>query len=477
MRALLTLIAIGSAFGFFHVVAVGTFGVTLIEVFEIGVLGYALYYCIWLGRPLLIPMRIETYAILAVLVAMLASAGAVVFTGSSITTIQSLKSLAHFMYLWLFAFVAYCIPVSAEVWTKVLRVQLVVALFVVMYGVYQVAGRPLDWPFAWIEISNASFSRGVDDANTSNQLALQFGGFFRATSFFSEPSALAAYSASALCLLLVPLFRGTKALIRSRVWFWIILVGTMLGVFIAFSLTGILLTFTCMGICLVLYWGNAWRKMFVIAAAFSITIVASDYAIEKYLGVSVVEMFTVRVTSILTGGTSADNESAVTGESVSQRVGDYEMSFQVLKEYPIFGAGPGNFGNTSIGKSTGLQFPASSYGTVSAELGGFGIVVFASFLLILLARTFQIERVWTAQYNGNSEYMEMLLPFVPLRMLFLILIGFAGNLLISGFFWSEILMILSIQSAARRELGIEKVQELYVVSESWRTKLLAKGMV
>ncbi|NQW29137.1 MAG: O-antigen ligase family protein [Ignavibacteria bacterium] len=476
MRLLLTLIAFGGAFGFFHVIAIGTFGMGMGDVFEICVILYVGYYTIWLGNSLEIPQRIETYGLVAMLGIMLLSAASVVVSGNTEMGIQTSKTLAHFLYLWLFAFLAYCVPIPPETWVKVLRFQLMIALIVAVYGLYQIAARPLGWPFAWIEISNASFSRGTDDVTSSNQLALQFGGFFRATSFFSEPSALAAYSASALSLLLVPLFRGSQAIIRSRTLFWIVLVGTMLGVFIAFSITGVLLTSCCIGVCMVLYWKRAWKKLILTLGVSALIIVGADSVIHKYLAVSVVEMFTIRIGSIIAGNASGDSETAVIGESMSQRVDDYQVSYEVMKEYPFFGAGPGNFGKTLTGKQNELQFPSTTYGSVAAELGGVGFVIFLSFLLIIVIRTFLDERKWTEITGNKNEAVETLLPFITIRILFVMLIGVAGNSFVSGYFWTEVLMVLSIQSGARRAMGIERVYLMRVVKAPWRELVLKKQM-
>ncbi len=472
MGVYLGLLFAASVLGFFHVLAIGTFGLSLLEALFLGSVVIALYHGLWKGLPFRVPRRFETGMLTALLGAFGVSALATTFMDGGPETIQSLKTFSHFFYLWGSAMLLICLPITAEQWQRALRIYFVVAGVVLFYGIYQLPARAFDWPLAWIDISNASFQRGFGEQYEAGQLALRFKDFYRATSVFSEPSALAGYATATLVMLIVPYFRGGVSVVRSRWAFWTLVVLCALSIFLAFSLSGLALAGAAMVLVMILYPKESIRKLVIAAVGMLVLIGAADRVVEATTKVSVLELFVTRVSSVVSGKAAQAEVGSVRGESITQRFADYQVSWEAWSESPVFGVGPGNFGTSVAGRRHNQPFPSTTFGSTLAELGVIGFTVFGITIVGMFFVALWIERQWTARFRGSDSPLESMVPFLPFRWLLIILTAFTGNFLVSAYFWLEVTFLVSLQGLARGELGLDRWQEVYLVQEGWRSRLI-----
>jgi len=479
MSVYLSMLFASSVLGFFHVLAIGTFGLSLLEFLFLGALVAAVVHGLWLGKAFRVPRRFETGAVVSLLGVVLLSALMTVLRGEGPQVMQSFKTFLHFAYLWGFCMIMLCLPITAEDWRRALQVHFVVAAGIMLFGLYQLPARMLDLPLAWIDITNASFQRGYDETLETGQIALKFKDFYRATSIFSEPSALAGYATATLSMLIVPYFRGTRSVIERRWFFWTVVVLSVMSIFLAFSLTGIVMAGAVLALVMILYPRRSIRKIAIVGAVVLVLIGVADRVVEATTSVSVVELFATRVTSLVSGKASQDESGTISGESITQRTADYRVSFEVWQEHPVTGVGPGNFATSVAGKRHNQPFPSTTIGSVLSELGVVGAVVFTMALLGFFTVSLIVERRWSASLPEEGSALDRIVPFLPFRWLLIILTAFTGNFLVSAYFWFEATFLLSALGSARQALGMDRWREVQLVREGWRSRWeraqLAKG--
>ena len=462
---------VSAVLGFFHIVAIGTFGLTPLEALFPGVVIALFYHAVWKGLPLRIPTRFNVMAMVAVLASVLASTLYVAFQGDYEMLSQSLKTSLHFVYQWVFAFGMLLIPIGATQWVKALRVHFVVSFLVMLFALYQLPARALDLPLAWIDITNASFQRGQDGIDEVSQLALKFKDFYRATSIFPEPSALAGYGAASLAMLIVPIFRGAPGVIKQR-WFHLLSIyATIVAVFLAFSMTAVILVSATVALIVILYPKGSIKRLALVAGVGLVMVVGVDRVVENSYNVSVLELFAKRLTSLVSGAAVADETGAVYGESVTQRVSDYQVAVEAFEDSPILGVGPGNFSLSKAGKYHNQEFPASVWGSVLSELGIIGFICLVVFMFGTYFSLQADERRWTRGHLGEDSDEERLSAILPFRWLLIILAAFTSNFFVSSILWFDVVFLFSAQSAVRRAMGMDDSREFFLVQRSWQSRL------
>jgi len=458
--------------GFFDVLSVGTFGLLLLEALFVPGILYAAYHGLWLGKPFRYPTSLEMGAVVAFLACFLLSSLGTVFTGDSTLVIQSFKTFAHLFFLWLFAVLMLMLPITPEDWMKAVKIHFAWAGVVMLFGIYQLPARMYDWPLAWIDITNASFGRGQSDVEEFGQLALRFKSFYRATSIFPEPSALVGFAIATLVMLIVPYFRSGVRLIKTPWMFWSLVTLSVLSTFLAFSLTGLVMLAVVVAGIVVLYRQESIRKLSWTFVAMCVLIVAADRVVEQTASVSVLELFYQRVASVVSGAAIEAETGTIVGESVPQRVADYQVAFEAWQESPVTGVGPGNFAHSLAGRQHNSPFPSTVFGGAIAELGLPGLLTILILFFGTLGAMVMVERRWTRTHLGEDSALEMLIPWVPFRWLLIVLTGFTGHFYVSAVFWLDVTLLFSIQTEARRRLGMVRDRSIVLVRTGWRDRLL-----
>lgn len=453
MPLYLSWLVVASVLGITQLFAIGGFGVSPLEFSLLGVFGIAAYRWLWLAQPIQIPRSYEVLGLVAMFSAVTVSTAVVAMSGSAPVVTQSLKTYAHFIYLWMVGLVFLCLPITAEDWVRALRVHFAIATVVMVYGLYQLPARAFDWPLAWIDIGNVSFTRGLSDDTEIGQIALKFQNFYRATSIFSEPSSLSGYATATLVMLIVPYFRGTPSIIRQRWWFWLLIVLSALSIFLAFSITGLLLLGAALIGMVILYPRESAKRLLVVGLFCLLFVGVADRAVEAVTDISVIELFGQRLSSYVSGAAADDELGTIAGDSFSQRLLDYQTALSAWEDAPLTGVGPGSFSESAVGRRYSQPFLSTLIGSVLVEFGLIGFVLIIGGLLGFLIRSWMVERQWTRHHRGIKAAEEQIASFIPFRWLLIVLTTVTGNFLITPSFWFDVAMLLTMQMAVLRKMG------------------------
>ncbi len=123
-------------------------------------------------------------------------------------------------------------------------------------------------------------------------------------------------------------------------------------------------------------------------------------------------------------------------------------------------------------------FVSTTYGSVLAELGAVGFVCFMILIVAVFLGILRDEQRWSGRFAQSNSALSIIAPFLPVKMIQILIICANGNLLISALFWTDLVMLLSCQTLMRKELGVEKEKLMYILDKPLRTKVtewLRKG--
>ncbi len=339
-------------------------------------------------------------SLVLILIVFLFSVAYPLYNGSSEFLLQFLKTYLHFLYLVIFGLIFIVIRVTTYEIKTIIKTFLYTSIPIHIFGIYQLFARVFDLPFAFIEYNNIIFTLedqyGVADG--VSQLSLRFENFYRATSIFSEPSALATYSCLILSFLLVPYFNKTSLFIKNKYVFLLAVYLALANLFLAFSNTG-LLTFFLMLMMLIfidkkLKIKTLLKNLFV----FIIFFIIIDSIISIYTDISVLGLFAERLEGILyyLGG---DSNKLIVGESFETRSDNFRWMIDIWTEHPISGIGLGLIKLNGIHP---VKFSDFFVAGALAETGIQGVIAFTLFFVFLWKISFLI----TKKYNQNKLISE-----------------------------------------------------------------------
>lgn len=370
-QILIILLWLSNLTGLFQVFSIFGYGVGLTEML-IGMMLVIVIFQIFVEKRQFKPVKgpITTLLYLSILAAILSGIG-LIFWGSSIEISQFFKSLVHYVFLIIFTLLFTVAEVDDNAFYNTIKVVLIFALFVNIFGIYQLFARLYNLPFAWLEITNITFEqRGMKEIQgETNQLALRFGNFYRATSIFSEPSALASYNLFNLIYIAIPFIKGTKPFIKNQIINLLVFISVIIGLLTPFSLGG-LSGFIVLAICVIFIEKIKVKKLVIPLILLIITIIIFDGYFYQQTQTSIVNLFTERVTGLLS---SKAGVAPVAGESTLGRLDSFKNAFEIFLTSPIFGVG---IGNTYYHPLSHIRFADSSTFAILAELGLFGLLIF-----------------------------------------------------------------------------------------------------
>lgn len=428
-------------FSLFQVFSLGTLGVTPVYIALFGLYAYILIRFIFNSQQFEINFNSSFFILLLFALSSFICSTDPILSGSSARLTQYLKTTAHFNYLILFTVLCGTISLNKSVWLNAIKIWLILSIFINIFGVYQIAARAYDLPFAWLEITNVSIAGRQSFADTEvGQLSLKFKNFYRATSIFAEPSALATFNLIILSMLFFAKLSSGYDVIKSKFLYILIFVSSLIAMFLTFSLTG------AFGIFLLIMFYvftsrnvNYSRLIFIFFTAI-ILIVIADYFVVEYFNISVVDLFYNRITNIL--GLSRQGMS---GESFFTRFSNINDSIDAWLLNPFFGAG---MGQTYIV----ADFTFSEFGIfqVLIEMGIIGAIFF---ILLYLFTFIELLAFNNTQLNKETKYLISVSLYI---WVILFIINFiTSNNIVAYSTWIFFGLIFSILKIARKELGVE----------------------
>lgn len=442
----------------YQVFAIGTYGVTMMDL--VLVLFYAIIIkkLIWDGEPLRFRMNPAIMFLFVFIAGILLSGFTPLFESSAEQLMQYLKSTIHLFFLILLTLIAAFFPIKTKFWVNIIRLFLLLSVFINLFGIYQIFARAYDLPFAWLEATNVSLTnRGEFAIEEYSQLSLKYGNFFRATSIFTEPSALAGFNLYIFIYILIPYIKKSGHFFKSKLFTLFIFVLSLVTTFLTFSLTGFL------GIMLVLsavffldYTGKKIRILPFVAGSIILIFVA-DIVVTKNFNISVLELFSNRITGLI----GSSDRSWVEGESFGGRLDNISEVLMVWEEDPILGKGTGL---TQYSKASHIKYSDNGALAALAENGVLGFIGFVGMFASLFWMCFRMIKFRDLKDKFSPDEFSVTSVLFYVMILQFVVNFVSGNNVISAALWTIMAMMFSV--AANVDYAMEKeFKHIYFVKK------------
>lgn len=451
----------------FQLFSVLNYGVTAIDITLALCYIICLKKLIWDGIKIKIVPNFALFSLAFILFSALVTTIPVILSGDTKLLLQNFKTTIHFIFLVFFAVINSIYPVKTKAWTNVVRTWLIIGLLINIFAGYQIVARAYDLPLAWIDYTNVSFvPKSETEANPTmvRQLSLSYGNFFRATSIFSEPSALALFNIYMFIFIFVPWLQGRQSFFKSKTINYIFLAFSVVGLLIAYSMTGVVGLVLVVGGYFLLERVKNYSKIWKIAVFAVIVIFITDFAVKSYTQISVVELFQKRITGIAEWG--SETSIATPGESFGVRMESGRKSFDIWTENPIFGVGLG----LTYYQGKDIEFGDFGFLAAMAEMGLFGFFSFVGmFIVLLIITAFFIKNPQKLSFLDDEEKRIAGMSFYIILLLFEINFITGNNLVTIGL-WIPIAMIFFIINTYYIKKG-ENIREFSLVSAPLKEQL------
>ncbi len=426
--------------GIFQVFSFMGYGVTFVDFFLAILYFIIIKQFVFDKRKFIIVERGVAIPILLVIFAVVFSGVGLLFWAGRESYIQYLKTLTHFLFVAFYGLVALSVEINYKTIFNILKMYLYSSILINLYSIYQLIARINGLPFAYIDITNISFqTRDFDrEVGEYTQVVLNFENFYRATSIFSEPSALAWFNIYCLIIILIPLFTHNKLIINQKWLLYFMLGLTVVSLFLTFSLSGLLMI-SFFVLTIVIIEKIKLLRLFSVTLAIVVLLTITDLIQMNFTEISVSELFYTRITGLLSDQTRGNKMT--TGESAPDRLESFENATNMFMDYPITGIGSGN--TYYYPKST-KRFTHSSFFHL---LGETGIIGASAFLLL----TYYFMRIALYLHKYRYQFIESSPELATLQSfaIYLTLIVFFSNFFIGGAignygFWLEAGLIIII---------------------------------
>ncbi|MFH1051509.1 MAG: hypothetical protein V1779_11340 [bacterium] len=421
------------------------YGVNLVDFAFLAVIILFFKKMFWDGEELKFHLHPGLLFMLLLIFSAMLSGITPLIKGDTVQMIQFLKTSIHFIFLLLFTLICATYKIEAKTWTSAAQTWLIISLLINGFGVYQIFARAYDLPLAWLQFTNVSLTgRFSDDIESVKQLSLHYGDFYRATSIFSEPSALASFNVLIQALIIVPFIQRTKPFFRSKILSIVIFAVSLITLFLCFSMTGFVgMAMIICGI-LLFHWSKRLMPFFYILIASLIIIIATDSLVQSVAGTSVVDLFSKRLRGIFS------EKQGIEGESIGVRLYSAKVGLEIWERHCLTGAG---IGLTAYNNRKGVAFGDFSFIAVMAEMGLLGLIAFIGIFISL----FITSGKYLLMRKARDDLPEDLKTWIGLLffiMLHLFLINFiSGNNLVSFVLWQIIAIVFSNINSVQKTMG------------------------
>ncbi len=443
MKYILMILSFSVFLGIFRIFAIDTYSVTA---FDVGVVAFYIYAVIkifWQGEILEFPRSPGLYFVCAMVVVVLLSGAAPILEGNQEREVQFFKTTLHFLYLIFFAILCAGLKVKLSDSKRAIQVLMVCAVAIHIFGIYQLVARATDLPLAWLNISDITLSsstRGADiggggwtdGEGETRQISLNYGNFYRATSIFSEPSALAGFCNFILVCLLVPVLRNEKPFFNSKKFNTFLTILTVISLFLTFSLTGLVLFVGVIGFAFLTDRSKSIVKILKIISFVAVLLLITDVVVESTTQMSVAGLFTQRVGGIISNYTGGRIERTG-GESFFTRVSTLSKAVEIWMAYPITGIGMGCY--FFFMRNIDFGFSDSGLFSVLAETGIIGGIVFIGMFAGLFRDCHRL--LFTGLYKKMQPDTRLMVLFVFYNLLLNSISAITANTFVTSYLWLQ----------------------------------------
>jgi len=435
----IVMIFVGILLGAYQFFGIDTYGVTLVDIGMIAFLVATLKRLLWDGAEIVVKRSLPMLLLLAMLGFVFISGLSPLTSGDTAMQIQYLKTSTHYLYIWLITFISAIYPFENIAWKRGVQSWVILSVPINIFGVYQIVARAFDLPFAWINMNNIALATRGRDMADMGQLSLSYESFYRATSIFSEPSALAGFNAFVLTAIFVTYIKKTPSFISSDVLRKVIVVCSLVGIFLTFSLTGLALMLAVMAFAVLTERTANVLKLVKIIAVSSVIIIITNIAVESYSSISVSALFTQRVGGIVSSYTGGSIETT-TGESFFYRASNMAAAIKTWMHRPFTGIGLGCMYNFTKDKEYG--FTDSTFFQSLADTGFGGLLCISGLCVSTILLLYRITK--NKQYQMQTADAKMLIVFSLYMAVQNVITMFTTTLLVSVPLWLIWGMMLSL---------------------------------
>lgn len=363
----------------FQIVSVGNHGITVWDVTLLSMTLIFLKKLFWDGFTIKYHKSLIPVALVGLMVSIILSSYRSVYLGDTDLILQLLKSSIHFMFNAIILYISFFADFKLKSLVKSYKILIISSIFINIYAVYQLFARAFDLPFAWVISNNISSLARKDTSDFEGlvQAQMALGDFFRATSIFSEPSALAGFNVFILIILLTPIIHKTKHFVNSKFLINAAIVSVIIGLFLTYSMSGVLLLST---FSFLIFLRNPWQLLkigFISVIIALILLKPADNYINEQFGISIFDTISKRIYIILGG----DMNYSISGESYDGRVANVEQMVHIWKKSPYLGIG---MGLTHYNRDTKDPFSDTTIFSVLGEMGILGVIFYLFFIIAIL---------------------------------------------------------------------------------------------
>lgn len=228
-------------------------------------------------------------------------------------------------------FVISNVPADEKAITNIYRTWIVVASLVSLHALYQILARSLDLPFAYIELTNQSFTLGP-------QSARNIQGFTQPSSVFVEPSFMVSFLAGPLIVSVVILLERKRIFFHSGL-LSAILFGIMVLAIVFTVAQGIYISLACTF--LVLYMTRLIKANAILRVVIAtLTLVIVGNLLLDNLGINFARAWSYRMRYLILNIQDPLNTAQVT--SFANRYQRILIALEIWMKRPILGVGLGN---------------------------------------------------------------------------------------------------------------------------------------
>ncbi|MFA7327579.1 MAG: O-antigen ligase family protein [Candidatus Kapaibacterium sp.] len=428
--------------GVFQLFNIGNFGIS--PSYPVIAIIYFLFLAKFLANKITINLN-PIYCVKSLVLLQVAAGASFIYVLSDYNAenTQFIKTYLHFLFLTSFPLFLGIFKIENKVWVNIIKIWLFLSILINIFGIYQLFARAYDLPLAWIDLTNASLQALEDTTEPYQQLSLKFKNFYRATSIFSEPSALAGYNLTIIGFMIYPMFKsGSLAILKSRKLLNFIFVLSALSLFVTFSLTGVLGLAFLAAAYFIYNKGINYKRILKILLAVIVLIVIGDFFILEFFETSLLELFYTRISSIL-GLTT----HSVVGESFDTRSNNFASSVELWLKSPIIGIG---LGQTKHLGEIGYSDFAVMHSLI--ETGIIGGLIFLSLFFLNIGEYLSLR----SSFHKLKPDTIFLLNASFYALVILTMTNFLTSNSFVGFaLWSMMGVIFSILTNAKIELGYD----------------------
>lgn len=364
-------------------------------------MSYVAYEVFWQGRSLFIPKTSILASLVLILTVYLSSVAYPIYNGSLPFLVQFFKTYIHFFYLALLGILFALINISVGEIKSMIKTFLYTSIPIHIFGIYQLFARAFDLPLAFIEYNNIMFTLedkyGVADG--VSQLSLRFENFYRATSIFSEPSALGVYASLILAFLIVPYFNKVKPFIENKIVFYLATYLALSNLLLAFSNTGLLLFFSILSVLVFIDKKIKVRSLLYTLLIIALFFVLLDQVVQVYTNISVLGLFAERLEGIFSF-ILGNKSKMIAGESFDTRADNFLIMIDIWSRHPISGIGMGAIRLDGVHDAMFSDFYVAG---ALAETGIQGVMAFTLFFFYLWKYTLVISNDYIKNNNIPDE--------------------------------------------------------------------------